>query len=184
MTPRCGGAVIVRRIFLGNSALALKFSKVAASKSTLMKHAAIFLACWLTASSPVRAAEPPPVLYVQVVWGTNQERPAGMKCPEIGPKLSAKLSPVFRWKHYFENERYTVACDPKKISKVALANQRTLEIERLKTGEMEIRLYCNHKLITKARQSNEARMTILGGEEPSKDSFFIVVRADEPKATE
>ena len=149
-----------------------------------MKHAAIILACLLTAGSLVPAAEPPPVLYVQVVWGTNQERPAGSKSPEIGPKLSAKLSPVFRWKHYFENERYKVDCDPKKISKVPLANKRTLEIERLKTGEMEIRLYCNGKLITKARQTSETRMTILGGEEPSKDSFFVVVRADEPKVAE
>lgn len=149
-----------------------------------MKHAAIFLACLLTASAPVRAAELPPVLYVQVVRGTNQERPAGMKCPEIGPQLSAKLLPVFRWKHYFENERYKVDCDPKKISKVPLAHKRTLEIEYLKTGEMEIRLFCNSKLITKARQTRESRLTILGGEEPSKDSFFVVVRADEPKGIE
>ena len=179
--------VIGWRNFLGNSPLALKFSAVAASKSPLMKHAAIFLACLLTASSPVRAAEPPPVLYVQVVWGTNQERPAGMKCPEIGPNLSAKLSPVFRWKHYFENERYRVDCDPKKISKVPLAHKRTLEIEYLKTGEMKIRLFCNGKLVTKARQSldvKEQRMTILGGEDANKDSFFVVVRADEPKVAE
>lgn len=149
-----------------------------------MKHAAIILACLLTALQSVRAAEPPPVLYVQVVWGTNQERPAGSKSPEIGPKLSAKLSPVFRWKHYFENERYRVAYAPQKVAKVPLANKRTLEIEYLKTGEMEIRLYCNNKLVTKARQTCETRMTILGGEEPNKDSFFVVVRADEPKVAE
>ena len=155
-----------------------------------MKHAALILACLLlspVAFLPVRAAEPPTTLYVQVVRGTNRERPANMKCPEIGPKLAAKLSPVFRWKHYFETERHRVSHDSQKVSKVSLAHKRTLEIEYLKTGEMEIRLFCNGKLVTKARQSldvKEQRMTILGGEDANKDSFFVVVRADEPKVAE
>ena len=155
-----------------------------------MKHAALFLACLLLGSPallPVGAAESPATLFVQVVWGTNGEPPAGMKCPEIGPKLAARLSPVFRWKHYFETERHPVAHDPQKVSKVSLANKRTLEIEKLKAGGTEIRLYCNGKLITKARQpldAKETRMTILGGEEANKDSYFVVVRADEPRAAE
>ena len=32
--------------------------------------------------------------------------------------------------------------------------------------------------------TKEQRMTILGGEDANKDSFFVVVRADEPKVAE
>jgi hypothetical protein len=123
-------------------------------------------------------------LYVQVIWGTDREKPAGTNYREIGPKLSAKLSPVFRWKHYWETERRKVHLDPRKVTKVLLANQRTLEIERLKSGDIEVRLTRRNGLVTKARQHSNARMTILGGEDSKKDSFFVVVRPDEPSASE
>lgn len=125
----------------------------------------------------------PSTLYVQVIWGTDQDQPAGANFREIGPKLRGKLSPVFRWKHYWETERRKVQVEPTKVTKVLLANQRTLEIERLKSGDAEVRLTRRNGLVTKARQQSSARMTILGGED-SKDSFFVVVRPDEPKALE
>jgi len=126
--------------------------------------------------------------YVQVIWGTDQNRPPGTKSAtktaenhrEIGPKLSAKLSPVFRWKHYWETERCTVQLSPAKVTKVSLANNRTLEIERLKSGEMEVRLYRRSGLVTKTRQPRNGCMAILGGEDSRRDSFFVVVRPDEP----
>lgn len=119
-------------------------------------------------------------LYVQVICGTDHEKPAGANYREIGPKLSAKLSPVFRWKHYWETERKTVRVDPAKVTKVALAHQRSLEIERLKSGDLEVRLFRRSGLVTKARQATRTRMTILGGEDTTKDSFFVVIRSDEP----
>ena len=126
----------------------------------------------------VGAADSTP-LYVQVIWGTDQDKPAGAAYHEVGPKLSAKLSPVFRWKHYWETERKKVLFDPSKVTKVALSNQRTVEIEKLKSGDVEVRLFRRSGLVTKCRQSN-GRMHILGGEDSSKDSFFVVVRHDEP----
>jgi hypothetical protein len=119
-------------------------------------------------------------LYVQVIWGTDHDRPAGTNYRQIGPKLSAKLSPVFRWKHYWETERKKVHVDSAKVTKVPLANQRALEIERLKSGDMEVRLFRRTGLVTKCRQAVNGRMHILGGEDSSKDSFFVVVRPDEP----
>jgi hypothetical protein len=143
-----------------------------------MNRVVLFLLAISVAIIHVQAAERTP-LYVQVIWGTDQERPAGTSYHDIGPKLSAKLSPVFRLKHYWETERKKVLFDPTKVTKVSLANQRTVEIERLKSGDIEVRLYRRSGLVTKCRQSN-GRMHILGGEDSSKDSFFVVVRHDEP----
>jgi hypothetical protein len=119
-------------------------------------------------------------LYVQVIWGTDQDKPAGSNYRQVGAKLGSRLSPVFRWKHYWETERRKVQVDPTKVTKVLLARQRTLEIERLKSGDTEIRLTRRSGLVTKARQPTNGRMVILGGEDSSKDSFFVVVRPDEP----
>jgi len=123
-------------------------------------------------------------LFVQVIWGTDHEKPAGAKYRQIGPKLSAKLSPVFKWKYYWETERRKVHVAHDKVTRILLSQHRTLEIERLKSGDTEIRLTRRSGLVTKARQASSGRMVILGGEDSSKDSFFVVVRSDEPKALE
>jgi len=146
----------------------------------LMNHVRWLVLCLAFMVIPVRAAERP-ALYVQVIWGTDQNKPAGATYREVGPKLSAKLSPVFRWKHYWETERKKVQIDPSKVTKVTLGHQRSLEIERLKSGETEVRLFRRSGLVTKNRQSAKGRMVILGGEDSSRDSFFVVVRSDEPK---
>jgi hypothetical protein len=145
---------------------------------------AILLLTLIFATTLIAATTEKKTLYVQVILGCDQDKPAQPSYKEIGPKLSAKLSPVFRWKHYWETERKKIEFDPTKVTKVALANQRTLEIERLKSGEFEVRLIRRTGLVTKARQPSKGGMAILGGEESSKDSFFVVVRADKPVTRE
>ena len=148
-----------------------------------MLRATLLLTC-LFATLLFAAAAEKRTLYVQVILGCDQDKPSKPSYKKVGPKLAAKLSPVFRWKHYWETERKKIEFDPAKVTKVDLANQRTLEIERLKTGEFEVRLTRKSGLVTKARQSKRGGMAILGGEESSKDSFFVVVRTDEPVNSE
>lgn len=145
-----------------------------------MNRVGWLVVCILLAVASAHADERQTV-YVQVISGTDKDRPPGTTHQAIGPKLSKKLSPVFRWKHYWETERKKVQLDPAKVTKVGLSHQRSLEIERLKSGETEVRLFRRSGLVTKNRQPSKDRMIILGGEDPSRDSFFVVVRPDEPK---
>ncbi len=146
-----------------------------------MIRGALVFVC-LLATFVQAASTKPSVLYVQVIRGTDEAKPAGKNYREIGPKLSAKLSPVFKWKHYWETDLKKVDFDPTKVTKLALAGQRTLEIERLKSGALEVRLFRRSGLVTKTRQATHGRMAILGGEEATRESFFVVVRPDEPVA--
>jgi hypothetical protein len=138
----------------------------------------VLLTCFLAFA--LTAAAESATVYVQVILGTDQNKPNGTNWLEVGPKLSAKLSPVFRWKHYWETERKKVEFNPDKVAKVPLGSNRTLEVERTKTGDFEVRLTRRTGLVTKARQSSKDCMAILGGEESTKESFFVVVRRDEP----
>ena len=158
----------------------LKWQRLSVVERSLMNRVAWLAVCWLLALGFAHATERTP-LFVQVIWGTDQDRPAGKTYQAIGPKLSAKLSPVFRWKHYWETERKQVVLESEKVTKVSLGNQRAIEIERLKSGETEVRLFRRTGLLTKNRQPGTARMIIVGGEDSARDSFFVVVRADEPK---
>jgi hypothetical protein len=137
----------------------------------------------IAGAAPAATSPVPDKTYVQVIWGTDQSRPAGTNYREIGPKLSAKLSP-FRWKHYWETERKTVKLEASKVTKVLLANHRALELERLKNGDIEVRLFRKSGLVSKTRYTSSSCMAILGGEKESKDSFFVVVRSDEPVTVE
>jgi hypothetical protein len=136
------------------------------------------LAALLSTAAPVQATGT--AYHIQVIWGTDEEKPAGTNYRQVGPKLGAKLSPVFRWKHYWETERRKVNLESGKVAKVRLANQRSIEIEQVNGDALEIRLYRISGLVTKTRQARTAKMAILGGENHSKDSFFVVVRTDEP----
>jgi hypothetical protein len=144
----------------------------------------LLLVCVLTASAYAADTTARTTYYVQVIWGTDQPKPSGTDYREIGPKLGAKLSPVFRWKHYWETERRKVQLEPAKVTRLPLAQQRSVEIERLKSGDIEVRLYRRSGLVTKTRQSCNDRMAILGGEDSQRDSFFVVVRPDEPLKVE
>jgi hypothetical protein len=143
-----------------------------------MKHAGWFLLSLLLVCSASAADRS--TIWVQVIRGTDKEKPSDASYRQIGPKLAGRLSPVFRWKHYWEVERKQVQLKGSEVTKVALAGQRTLEIERLKSGETEVRLFRRSGLVTKNRQAAHGKMMILGGEESSRDSFFVVVRPDEP----
>lgn len=145
-----------------------------------MTRVALLMLCFLATLVPA-ADTKPTVLYVQVIRGTDQNKPAGKNYREIGPKLSAKLSPVFKWKHYWETDLKKVDFDPTKVTKLGLSGQRTLEIEKIKSGELEVRLFRRSGLVTKTRQARSGKMAILGGEESNKESFFVVVRSDEPR---
>src|SRR6185503_8431360 len=100
----------------------LKFAARRGVEPERMNRAVLLLLGLAAAVLGARAADSMPV-YVQVIWGTDQDKPAGASYHEVGPKLSSKLSPVFRWKHYWETERKKVLFDPGKVTKVSLANQ-------------------------------------------------------------
>lgn len=121
--------------------------------------------------------------YIQLIHGTNEEKPQDASWKAVGPKLSQVLSPVFTWKHYWEVKREEVVVTGGKVSKVKVTTDRSLEIELIKDGQTELRLYRAGELKRKMRTSGESQMSILGGDAPGKDGWFIVVRRDKP-ATE
>lgn len=119
-------------------------------------------------------------VYIQFIRGTDRGCTGGT-CREVGPKLAKKLSPVFRWKHYWEIDRKKLVINLKKPTKIELPGDRKLELRLTGTDDVEALLYRRTGLVTKgAHHSLNTRMFILGGEEDSRESFFVVVRSDEP----
>jgi len=139
-----------------------------------------FLIALFSLSDGVIAGDDPVTFYVQLLRGTNEEKTEDIKDKEIGPKLRKKLSPVFRWKNYWEVSRTSVTVGKGKAGRIQLPNAHALEIELLNPAESEVRLYLNGSLRRKSRQLIHNRMAIMGGDN-NDDCWFVVVRRDPPQ---
>jgi hypothetical protein len=119
--------------------------------------------------------------YVQLIRGTDHEHRQEASWKPIGPKLSSRLSPVFRWKHYWEVSRHHLPVEHGKAQRCRLSDVREVEIELVNPSEIEIKLYSNGRLAQKSRQLVRTHMGIMGGERTADESWFVVVRRDEPQ---
>src|SRR5262245_62762345 len=83
----------------------------------------------------------PLTYYIQLIRGSDQEHRHEAAWKPIGPKLSNRLSPVFRWKNYWEVNCQAVAVERGRVKRCRLSDVRDVEIERISPAEIEIRLY-------------------------------------------
>lgn len=134
----------------------------------------------LGVSTMCLAGSDPVTLYTQVIRGTEKDKPPQAGWKPVGPKLSNRLCPKFRWNYYWEVNRREVCIQAGKPTRIRLTPDREIEIELGGTGESEIRLYSAGKLTRKSRQSAKSDMTIMGGGWEEPESWFIVVRRDKP----
>ena len=136
------------------------------------------------AQSP--AAETPVTYHVQLVLGTNQEKPPQANYKAIGPKLSQQLSGVFHWKTYWEANRQDIVVKNGKKGKVRLSKDFEVEIELFSPAPpatvREIRLFKKGVLACKSkREIGSKKMAILGSDSKDGNSWFVVVRRDQPQ---
>ena len=128
------------------------------------------------------AAEPAVTLYVQFVRGTNEQKPKQPNWKLIGPKLSKRLSPVFKWQNYWEVSQQAIGVYPAKVAMVPLDESRRLELELVNAKEVEMRVYQNRSLTRKLRQAIQSdHMEIIGGSRERETCWFVVVRHDKPQ---
>lgn len=118
--------------------------------------------------------------YTQLIRGTDSPTPGHESWHPVGPKLSNKFGPKFRWKHYWEVNRQSMSVTPGKAMRVRLTPDREVEIELRDGMEYVVRLYTSGKLARCARQKLKSRMSIMGGGLEAEESWFIVVRRDPP----
>ena len=130
------------------------------------------------------ATEQPVPFYLQLVHGNDQATPPVPDGKAIGPKLSKQLRSVFKWEHFWELKRDTVALKIGEKARKKMSAEREVEIERRDAKTVEIRIFRDGKLKRTSAQSVDTRFAIFGGEKGPEASWFIVVRRDEPQPPE
>jgi len=123
----------------------------------------------------------PLTYYVQLVRGTDQEHGREAAWKPIGPKLANRLSPVFRWRNYWEVSCQSVSVENGKVSRCHLSDIREVEIALINPSEIEIKLYLKDVLMEKSRQLARTHMAIMGGDRTKDESWFVIVRREKPQ---
>src|SRR5437870_3166918 len=101
----------------------------------------LLLSAWASqAAGALETASAPLTYYVQLIRGTDQEYQEATWKP-VGPKLSSRLSPIFRWKNYWQVNCQSVSVKKGKPTRHRLSDVREVEIELVNPSEIEIRLY-------------------------------------------
>lgn len=150
-----------------------------ARASTWRLLGAVFLVTF--AFIPASSAEDRSVTFhIQLIRGTNEKQPRDTEWKAIGPKLTKALAPVFSWKYYWEVKRYETAVIRGKSTRIKVMPERDLEIELIKGGRAELRLYRKGELRRKMTASIDSKLSILGGAAAEDEGWFIVVRRDKP----
>ncbi len=127
-----------------------------------------------------RAGQITNTFYVQLIRGTDTDRPPAPGCKCVGRKLNETFGPVFRCKGYWEISRQEVVLTPGQKSRVRLANGREAEIDLTHPRQRSVAAFQNGRLVERTIMPTGEAMTIIGGHRDAKSVWFIVVRRDKP----
>ena len=142
--------------------------------------ALLVLGTFATALKP-QTAPPSAHYYVQLVWGTNHQKPAEADFRPVGPKLKAELSRVFQWQQYWEAKYKEIDVKQGKATRIRLSPDCEVEIELILPDSRETRIYGKGVLVTRSRcKLHRSSMAIHGGTTETGGSWFVVVREDKP----
>lgn len=120
--------------------------------------------------------------YIQSIKATNEADPPSKSARAIGARLGEKLSPVFRWKHYWELERREITVAEGELKKLKLSSGRTVELGPIVDGKLQVRLYRGKELVRKTcHRVHDKMMAILGGDDEKHSAWFVVIRREEPQ---
>src|SRR2546423_9295813 len=118
--------------------------------------------------------------YVQLIRGSDSDKPDDPAWKPVGAKLDKKLRAVFRWKNYWEVKRETVTLSKDKVARRQMTRDREVEIRLLNPPNTQIRLFHHGALTRCSHQPIAEHMSILRGESKTGECWFVVVRRDKP----
>ena len=113
----------------------------------MLRIAAAFAVLVLALLAVERADESAITYYVQLVRGNDSDQPPQPGSSRVGAKLARTFNEVFKWKNYWELCRRRVELVPGQSRRVALGNDREVEIELTPQGRRTVTAFENGKQV-------------------------------------
>ncbi|MBM3880916.1 MAG: hypothetical protein FJ387_14555 [Verrucomicrobia bacterium] len=125
-------------------------------------------------------------LQVQLIWGTDRDKPPDPSYRMLEDRLKKKLARVFKWKHYFEISDQKTTLVPKEVKRLKLRNHSEIEVRCDDPAILEIKLFGEGKWTKTMRQSVKAleqgELAVLAGDakDSRSDAWFVIVSLNTP----
>jgi hypothetical protein len=117
--------------------------------------------------------------YLQLIRGSDDDKPPAPEARLAGPEISRRLQ-MFKWKNYWEITRRTAVLPAGGKTRQRMSAEREVEIALSAAHEVTVGLYTHGELIRRRKQSLDTPFYIAGGDKDATESWFIVVRRDQP----
>jgi hypothetical protein len=138
----------------------------------------LFLLLAFVAPTVAQGDEKGVKLQTQLVWGTNQDKPAGKNLKDVGSVLSEKLRKIFKWKNYFEVSRQMVDLPKQAAQRIKMSSKCELEFCQCGSDSLEVKLFGEGKLVIKKRQPLVlGEPIVLAGDDKNDTAWFVVIQA-------
>jgi len=116
------------------------------------------------------------VYQVQLIWGTDGEKPKDKPLKEVDPKFKEKLKGIFKWKNYYEVNRQSLALPNNGSQKLKLSDKCEIQLQDLGNSRIEIRLFCEGKPVVKKGQTVvPGEPIVLAGDGKDDTAWFVVL---------
>ena len=133
-----------------------------------------------------RSRQPIP-LHLQLIWGTDSQKPAGSPYKEVSPDLQKRFRRVFKWKHYYEITSKHTELKPGQRVTVRMSKKCVLRLRRTPNHMLEVVLIGEGRVTKKVRSPlqplEKGELLVLAGEDTSnfQDAWFVVVSVPSKK---
>ena len=113
---------------------------------------------------------------VQLIWGTNGEKPKDKPLKDVEPKLQERLKGVFKWNNYYEVSRKPLSVPKDASQKVKLSDKCDIQVQDVGANRVEIRLFGEGKLVVKKMQAvTPGEVIVLAGDSKDDTAWFVVL---------
>jgi hypothetical protein len=147
----------------------------------LMRRLLVLCALLLAGPGCQPTTEAPALtFYLQLIRGNDQESPPTADAKPVGPRLNERLHSVWRWTHYWEIKRHSIVVKPGQKVRKRMSPEREVEVELRDSQTMAAYVYLKGKSARSRTQPVEGAFYVAGGDKGQNESWFIVVRRDQP----
>lgn len=156
----------------------LVMSKAAGTVASLLLTLSVLAggASWAAMGAEKSAVSGETLFQVQLIWGTNGEKPKDKDLKDVDPKIQGRLKGVFKWSDYYEVCRKPLSVPKNAAPKLKLSDKCEIQVQDLGGSRVEIRLFGEGTLIEKKAQAIvPGEMIILAGDGENATAWFVVL---------
>jgi hypothetical protein len=118
--------------------------------------------------------------YVQLIRGTEDDKPPLPGCRKVGPKLTGIFQSSLKWKDYWQIKLKEVALPPGHRTRVRLNNHREVEIDLSNPNLSKVTVFQDGKVVSRTISPMGQGSTLIGGDRNQNSAWFIVASRDTP----